>query len=565
MFVRQYLVRLRGKEISLESKSVSEARRIFVSLIVLLSIGFSPGAIAIDQEFYKGWNMSSHDPRRTGRAVVNGARKGNKVWEHVANDGHAINMEPTVTKSGVFFGSWGVVRGFGKRKRNWDKFDGKIHGLDRLTGRSLWSPLKLDETKFAYRYKGRPTTEKDAPAGVGYHLNGYNGTVEGSAAVDPLNGNLYFGRGDGKLYAVDPKKGAVIWKFKSHDPVRPDDPEGGGEIVGGPLVTEDGLIIFGTSAGPPNKHRAPTTVRSETNALYAVNRDGKLVWRYPATGSLGNPITAPPALSPDGSRVYAATALIDEREGGELIAVERATGKLIWRIHNRKFGAQDIAVGSEGTLYVAGMALRGMLAASFLPVAFAVQDQGETGKLLWGPVLVDGERPRSHFAGGIALFESEGKVKDVYVSTTILRYSNSPGGSLHRINPANGSILRTWHPTEASPSCIGGLTDVSLDKEGIIYVGVRGQKKGFTAPETAGRIYALRPLDDRFEVLWSISVEGNLDRASPAIGPEGGIYFGSTSRYTPGHVFSTYINATPQDEDIPDADPIFYGVMDSAN
>lgn len=506
--------------------------------------------------------MRSHDPRRTGRSVVNGARIGNRVWEHIANDGYSINIEPTVTKDGVFFGTWGVVRGLGSRKRNWDKFDGKIYGLNKSSGKPLWSPIHPGVTPYSYRYKGRPTSEQDGSAGPGLHLNWFNGTIEGSGAVDPLNGNIYFGRGDGKLYAISPKEGKVLWKFKTLDPVRPGDPESGGEIVGGPFITEGGLIVFGTFAGPP-KHRPPSKVRAETNALYAINRSGEMLWRYPMTGTLGNPISAPPAMSPDGTRVYAITALVDELEGGEMIAIESATGKLLWKLQYRNYGGQDIAVGANGTIYVAGMAVRGVHRATWLPVAFAVQDLGDSGKTLWGPVKVDGEQPRSHMAGGVALFERNGQVEDLYISTTILRSSNSPGGALHRLDPKTGNILATWIPSKAKPECVGGLTDVTLDNEGVIYVGVRGQKKGFTAPETSGRMYCLKREGAEFKVLWSLEVDSNIDWASPAIGPEGGIYFGSTSRFSAGEVFSNYISPQAPKQDVRDADPVFYGVMDT--
>ena len=72
-------------------------------------------------------------------------------------------------------------------------------------------------------------------------------------------------------------------------------------------------------------------------------------------------------------------------------------------------------------------------------------------------------------------------------------------------------------------------------------------------------MYALRPEGASFAVLWTAEVEGYLDGASPAIGPEGGLYFGSSARLDRDAVLE------PRDvgEEVPGADAIFYGVRDA--
>jgi outer membrane protein assembly factor BamB len=521
-------------------------------LLVIAAAVF--GLVLEVDTLFADWPMRGHDVRRTGRANVKGPRQGTHVWQYVANDGGLINIEAAVTGKGVYFGTWGQIRKLGAARKDWDKFDGKIYGLATASGKPLWKPLHPGVTPYAYRYDKRAPTQQDKPAGSGMHWNWYNGTVEGTPAVDPRDGTLYVGRGDGCLWAVDPARGRVKWKFLTIDPARPDDPEGGGEVVGGPLITKTGLIVFATFAAP-HRPDPPKRIRHETNAVYAVNRSGKLVWRHPPQGTVEAVFSAPVALSVDGKIAYAVTHLPHAKFPCELFAIDVKSGKLRWRLELGLTGGHDLAVGIDGVLYLAGSNVQ---AFGSKPVAFAVRDRGKRGELIWGPVNVDGIRPKTHFAAGIAVFEANQMVSDVFVSTSGTRNLNSPGGQLHRIDPANGKITATWNPAKASPSCEGFLTDVSLDDEGVIYVGVRGRWKTLTKQDIPGRMYALRRRGKSFEVLWSFEVDGQLDWASPAIGPRGGFYFGSSSRLNP------VLNAVPRrkDEDVSGADPIFYGIRD---
>lgn len=502
------------------------------------------------------WPMRSHDARRTGRSQFSGPRTANGGWEYRAENGHSINMEPTLGSCGVFFGTWGLIRRLGVQKSQWDKLDGKFYGLSTASGALLWQPLNPCITPYAYKYERRASTQQDRGAGAGMHLNYFNGTIEGTAAYNPHTGTLYFGRGDGKLYAVDEATGKMIWSFSTFDPARPADPEGGGEVVGGPLLTPDNRIVFATFAAPavPNP---PKEIRHETNAVYCVNLNGQPLWRYPATGTLPNPYIAPPALSAKGDRVYVANELIDVREPCELAALDLSTGNPIWRMPLKDNGIQDLAVGIDGTIFSAGMLKRGF---KVEPSAMAIADHGAKADVLWGPLIDSDKLKKSQFAGGIAVLESGNKVDTVVVSTTNIRspFDIQPSGTLFRLDPRTGQVVAMWNPDMATPACSGGLTDVSLDRDGIIYVGARGR---FSVPgrkKIDGRMYALRYADGEFHVLWSKSVDGHLDWASPAIGPRA-IYFGSTSDLPHLRQIFPYTPGTK----IPRSTPAFYAVIDS--
>ena len=501
-----------------------------------------------------GWPMKGHDARRTGRANVKGPRRGTNVWRYVANDGITVNMEAAVSRDGVFFGTWGVIRRNGTDRAEWNKFDGRIYGVDRQRGRELWSPIMPAIVPYAYEYEGREPTPQDGPAGKGRHWNYFNGTVEGTPAIDPRDGTLYVGRGDGRLFAINPKTGRLKWTFETHDPARPDDPEGGGEVIGGPLLTPDRKIVIATWAAP-HRPDPPQRVRNETNAVYCIDTDGAMLWRYPRTGTLESVFAAPCALSPDGTRVYAVTGLPDPKWPCALYALELKTGRLVWKLDLGAVGGHDLSIGIDGTIFVAGADAKVF---GSKPAVLAVRDAGIRGRIVWGPIHVDGPRPPMHFASGLALYEERERVRDIYTTSTMLRNLNGKGGKLHRLEPATGDVTATWDPERADPPCSGMLTDVTLDVEGVLYVGVRGRWRSLGTPEVPGRMYCLRPQGSGFEVLWSFEVERQIDWASPAIGPEGGLYFGSSSE------FSTLKQALPfaPDLDLPDADPVFYGIRD---
>ena len=468
-----------------------------------------------------GWPTGSHDVRRTSQSDVRGPRTANRVSSVVLSAEQTINMPVTVADDGtVFAGTWGVVRSGGSVVRStWDKFDGKVFAFDRLLERR-WE-RRLDLVPYCYAYGERPQTPGFCPNGG--TINGYNGTVEGVITLDPARGRLYAGRGDGKLYAIDAATGAILWRFTTFNPLDKSDPEGGGEVVAGPLVGTGGVVYF-------------ATVRAgdyETNAVYAVGPDGSLLWRYPsAAASMAHVVWAAPALSPDGRTLYVAGGwgpAADEWNvdlPGAVYAFDAANGSLRWVFHpvneaewwKPTVWTTKLAVGTDGTIYGAGTE-RTFGAGN--AVLYALRDLGTSATYAW-PRMVDLDRDRAAFASGIALRETGGHTRRVYATSgnpfSVLAQGYAPGGKLAAVDASTGGVLWRFDPELHGGT--GSMTGMAVDAEGMIYTGVAGATSG-------GRVFAVR---EDGSLLWQFTLGGLLEWAHPVLGPAGDLYVGDSRR-----------------------------------
>ena len=468
-----------------------------------------------------GWPTASHDARRTSQSDVRGPRSAARTASVVLTAEQNINMAVTVADDGTLFaGTWGVVRSGGSSDvASWNKFDGKLFAYHRSLERR-WT-AQLDRVPYCYNYPGRPATDGCPNGGT---VNGYNGTVEGTVALDAARGRLYVGRGDGRLYAIDTATGAIAWRFTSFNPVDPRDPEGGGEIVAGPLVAGDGTIFIASAAAGH---------AWETNAVYAVKPDGTLRWRYPRDAkSIAHVVFASPALSPDQKTIYVAGAWgprVDAWETtvrGAIYALDAGTGALKWIFEPTNEAVwwkptvwtTELAVGTDGTLYAAGTELT---FGGGSAVVFALRDHGTSASYAW-PRMVDIDLDRAVLANGLALRETGGVTRRVYATSgngySLLLQGYDRGGKLVAVDASSGSLL--WRFDPETHGGTGAMTGIAIDSEGVVYTGVSGRKDG-------GRIFAIR---EDGSLVWQFTLGGLLEWAHPVLGPYGDLYAGDSRR-----------------------------------
>ena len=466
-----------------------------------------------------------------------------------------INLQAVADDRGVYFGTWGVLRRDPTQTCDaWKKSDGRYYGLAlekqaSSAAQELWAPLEPSHTPTGYLWPGRPKLGRDifwCGLGNEFLVSFYNGTVEGTPVIDPIDRTHYVGRGDGSLYAIDAVRGTVVWRFETFNPEHPGDPDGGGEVIGGPVMDPGGSLYIATVAAPwPG---TPDDPAYETNAVYAVDRDGQLQWRYPSTdASLENWLLAAPALSPDATTLYVGTWAGDATRPGRLLALDLTAPpsasdaeRLRWdlelvnaaRAATPSVWVRSLSVGPEGRIWLAGAE------AQFLGSAPVVASVTEAGRFAWDPAFVELDgfpSTDAQFTAGLALWEAGGVCERVWASTSLLRgvFGTQEGGTLSVLDAVTGEILERFDPRDLPLPGTGGMTAPTLDNEEVCYVGVRGQHHpGDPEQFVDGKMYALQfdANTGSIEVLWQRPVDGNLDWVPPVIGANGGLYFGSSDR-----------------------------------
>jgi polyvinyl alcohol dehydrogenase (cytochrome) len=177
------------------------------------------------------------------------------------------------------------------------------------------------------------------------------GDVSATPAV--VGGDLYVPDWGGMISRLDTATGTPVWTERVGDLVQPGAPDGG--LPGfmsrtTPVVTAD-AVIFGTG------RTIPDIIASQGQSAFVVAVDkntGALKWTTPVhEGHPAASITGSPVI--DGGRVYIGVASQEEGFGrtgsytysfrGSVVALDIATGKVIWQTHTI---SDDVYYGPGG-------------------------------------------------------------------------------------------------------------------------------------------------------------------------------------------------------------------------
>jgi eukaryotic-like serine/threonine-protein kinase len=327
---------------------------------------FADGTVYFGSNDHKIYALDAATGKQKWSVTTGGA-----VWAPARVDGAYVYI---LSDDGYLYK---LVRANGKRVWRFDTHGGKVKraGYDRLAS----SPVIQGGTLYFGSAEGSlyALNPKDGHERWHYFTQG---AVRSTPAV--ADGRVFFGSYDDAMYALDAKKGTLLWRRDTHMPV-----------VSTPLVVKD-LVYIGSrnadfyalnAADGKLKWRAfdwvswvesSATERdgivyigcSDCMDLFAYDAvTGKEQWRF-NTGGESWPI---PAV--DEKRVYIGSVGYDGygRLGG-FYAVDRSTGKPVWRFDMPAMGGDDgYGVGGSPVLG-AGRVYFGSLDGSFY--AFATGD-----------------------------------------------------------------------------------------------------------------------------------------------------------------------------------------------
>ena len=256
------------------------------------------------------WTFRTHDEIVSSPAIVNGVvyvgsndgnlyaidrQTGTQKWKFTTES--RVNSSPAVANGLVYFGS----------------YDGNFYAVSADTGKLQWKFRNAGERRYAATHlHGSLPAGETMPDPFDVYLS--------SPAV--WNGAVYFGSGDGNVYALDAATGSLKWKFKT------------GDVVHASPAIVDGKLYIG----------------SWDSYFYALDANsGKELWRF-KTGEdpdIHNQVGIQSSATVGNGIVYFGC------RDSNFYAVDAATGKQRWVFNNKGSWVITSPIAHEGKVYFA--------------------------------------------------------------------------------------------------------------------------------------------------------------------------------------------------------------------
>jgi eukaryotic-like serine/threonine-protein kinase len=218
---------------------------------------------------------------------------GNKKWSF-ATDGPVVSS-PAVSDGVVYFGS----------------YDGKFYAVDTANGQLKWKFQTGGERRYSGKHlHGLQPAEETMPDPWDFYLS--------SPAV--WNATVYFGSGDGNVYALDAAKGQLKWKFQT------------GDVVHSSPAIANGTLYVG----------------SWDTYLYALDSaTGKEKWRF----KTGDDPVIHNHVGIQSSPVIADRVVYFGCRDSNVYAVDGNTGKQKWLFSTKGSWVNNSPVAYQGKVY----------------------------------------------------------------------------------------------------------------------------------------------------------------------------------------------------------------------
>lgn len=296
---------------------------------------------------------------------------------------------------------------------------------------------------------------------------GLPGDINASAQPVVAGGRLFTGSWGRKVYSLDAKTGCIYWMFETESGVR-----------------------SAISIGPAGGGNFSAYFGDMQSNVYAVDAaSGKMLWKVKVDDFPATRITA--ALKLHDGRLYVPVTSTEEISGetstyecckfrGSLVALDAATGKLIWKTYTIPQEARPTRKNRIGT-----------------------QLWGPSGAGVWNSPTLDLKRNAIYIGTGNSYSSPPANSSDAIVALDM------KSGKIRWVRQFTAADM--WNSSCRPPNNPTGKGDLINCPEGerpdadfganTILVELAGGRQILVAPQKSGLVYALDP-DRKGEILW---------------------------------------------------------------